>query len=140
YLSLLCHFTKNYDTRISSLVPPEKLAQCILNLFMNCPDNLSQHRKDLTAAMRSLISTSYRLAFVPIVEQFMNDDIFIGNGWTTREAYRSVAYGVIYDLLHHVRDQLTLQQCHTAINVYSRNLFDESLTMMIHIMTCRLML
>src|SRR5699024_6014444 len=84
--------------------------------------------------------TSYRLAFVPIVEQFMNDDIFIGNGWTTREAYRSVAYGVIYDLLHHVRDQLTLQQCHTAINVYSRNLFDESLTMMIHIMTCRLML
>lgn len=131
---------KSNDEKIHSLISQEKLPQAMLGLFTNCPDVTPSHRKDLIISTRCLVTTQYKNGFAPIIEKFLDDQVLVGKGWTTRETLRPMAYGVIYDLLHHTRDQLTKEQLQIALNVYSKNLYDESLSLMIHIMSCRLML
>ena len=127
---------------IYNLIPPDDLPKIILNLFKNCPNEMPHLRKDLLASMRSLLNAlnKYREAFVTDIDQFFNDDIIIGTGWTTKETLRPTAYGVIYDLIHHLREKLTMKQLKLALHVYSKTVYDESTSVMIHVMTCRLLL
>jgi len=142
FLYYLCMIIKHSDMgdRFHSIFPPEKLPQYLLNLFAACPDETPHIRRELIITLRLVISSSYKPYFVPCIDQFTEDDKLIGSGYTTRESLRSMVYGVVYDLFHHLRDNLNTAQLAKAINVYSKNLYDENLPTMVHIMTTRLVL
>lgn len=68
------------------------------------------------------------------------ESILIGNGWTAYDSLRPLAYSTVADLVHHVRQHLPLKDLAAAVNVFSKNVHDESLPTSIQTMSCKLLL
>ena len=64
----------------------------------------------------------------------------IGNGWTAYDSLRPLAYSTVADLVHHIRTHLPLKDLAAAVNVFSKNVHDESLPTSIQTMSCKLLL
>ena len=74
------------------------------------------------------------------MEKLFNEDILLGKGWTTHESLRPLAYSTLADLVHHVRQALTLADLSRAVALFSKNVHDESLPTSIQTMSCKLLL
>ena len=68
------------------------------------------------------------------------EDTLLGQGWTTHESLRPLAYSTLADLVHHVRQHLNLQILTKAVYLFSKNVHDESLPTSIQTMSCKLLL
>ena len=75
--------------------------------------------------------------FVPHIEQLFDEEVLIGNGWTVNEALRPLAYSTLADFVHHVRSMLTLPNLSIAVQLFSKNVYDESLPISIQRMSCK---
>ena len=60
--------------------------------------------------------------------------------FTVSAAYRPLAYSTLADLVHHVRTSLPLSDLALAVNLFSKNVHDESLPSSIQTMSCKLLL
>lgn len=74
-----------------------------------------------------LNKTFFSSEFVPYMEKLFDEDILLGRGWTTHESLRPLAYSTLADLVHHVRQQLTLPDLTRAVHLFSKNVHDDSL-------------
>lgn len=54
--------------------------------------------------------------------------------------YRPLAYSTLADLVHHVRQSLPLSNLSLAVNLFSKNVHDDSLPSSIQTMSCKLLL
>ncbi|KAK2145231.1 hypothetical protein LSH36_693g01019, partial [Paralvinella palmiformis] len=54
--------------------------------------------------------------------------------------YRSLAYSTLADLVHHVRQSLSLNDLALAVDLFSKNVHDDSLLPSIQTMSCKLLL
>lgn len=54
--------------------------------------------------------------------------------------FRPLAYSTLADLVHHVRQSLSLNDLALAVNLFSKNVHDESLPCSIQTMSCKLLL
>lgn len=84
-------------------------------------------------------SISFNLEFVPHIEQLFDEDVLIGNGWTVNEALRPLAYSTLADFIHHVRTLLTLPMLSIAVQLFSKNVYDETLPISIQRMSCKVL-
>ena len=78
--------------------------------------------------------------FIPCIDQLFDEDLLIGSGWTTRETVRSMAYSILVDLVHHIRGHLSLNHLSLAVQLFSKNVHDNSLLISIQNMSCKLLL
>ncbi|KAL5037675.1 transcription-associated protein 1 [Batrachochytrium dendrobatidis] len=126
---------------ISLLKPYEdSVANGVICLMKDCPPDASATRKELLIATRHLFFTEFRKAFVPHMDVILNDDVLVGTGVTCRETLRPLGHSVLVDLIHHVRNELTLDQITKVIYVYSKNLHDPSFQPQIQTMCAKLLL
>lgn len=65
-----------------------------------------------------MLSSDFRTAFVPFIDMLLDEKVLVGSGVTSREALRPLAYSTLADLIHHVRNDLSLQQLVRVIAVY----------------------
>jgi len=65
--------------------------------------------------------------------------LLIGKG-VTLESIRPLAYSTLADLAHHVRQSLSLDVLTKAVNLFSKNVHDETLAVGIQTMSCKLLL
>ena len=77
---------------------------------------------------------------MPHIDKLFDENILIGSGWTTYESLRPLAYSTLADLVHHVRTSLPLNDLSLAVNLFSKNVHDESLPSSIQTMSCKLLL
>lgn len=54
--------------------------------------------------------------------------------------FRPLAYSTLADLVHHVRNNLSLRDLSLAVNLFSKNVHDDSLPSSIQTMSCKLLL
>ena len=54
--------------------------------------------------------------------------------------FRPLAYSTLADLVHHVRQSLSLNDLALAVNLFSKNVHDETLPSSIQTMSCKLLL
>eukprot|EP00842_Homolaphlyctis_polyrhiza_P006940 jgi/Hompol1/835/HPOL_000753-RA len=118
----------------------ENVAKAVVCLMKDCPPDASGTRKELLVATRHLWYTEFRSAFVPHINLLLNDDVLVGTGVTCRETLRPLAHSVLVDLIHHVRDKLTLSQISKIIHIYSRNLHDPLFPPQIQTMCAKLLI
>ncbi len=116
------------------------VVQGMLSLLKNCPHEVAHLRRDLLVAARYILGTELRVRFIPCIDQLFNEDIFIGTGWTTRDAVRSMAYSILVDVVHHVRGQLSLNHLSLAVQLFSKNVHDPTLPVTIQNISCKLLL
>ncbi|KAK9238263.1 hypothetical protein V1525DRAFT_117414 [Lipomyces kononenkoae] len=112
----------------------------VIRLLKDCPRELSASRKELLVATRHILSTDFRTIFIPKVDLLLNEQLLIGDGLTVHETLRPLAYSMVADLLHHVRAELTPAQIWLTVEVYSKNLLDNTLAASFQTMSAKLLL
>ncbi|XP_044312545.1 transcription-associated protein 1 isoform X1 [Drosophila rhopaloa] len=111
----------------------------MLNLMRNCPKEAAHLRKELLIAARHIFATDLRQKFIPSIDNLFDEDLLIGKG-ITLDSIRPLAYSTLADLAHHVRQSLSLDVLIKAVNLFSKNVHDETLAVGIQTMSCKLLL
>lgn len=96
--------------------------------------------QELLIATRHILQTDFRNAFVAYIDTLVDDRVLIGFGQTAREQLRPLAYSMIADLIHHVREDLSLTTLAHVIHIYSCNVLDPTLALSIQTMCSKLLL
>ncbi|XP_062715059.1 transcription-associated protein 1 [Aedes albopictus] len=112
----------------------------MLNLLESCPKEVAHLRKELLVATRHILATDLRNHFVSSIDKLFDEEILLGKGWTTHESLRPLAYSTLADLVHHVRQHLSLPALSKAVYLFAKNVHDESLPTSIQTMSCKLLL
>ncbi|KAK9459333.1 uncharacterized protein V1516DRAFT_508906 [Lipomyces oligophaga] len=121
--------------RYHALIP-----EYVVRLLKDCPRELSASRKELLVATRHILSTDFRAIFIPKIELFLNTKVLLGDGLTVHETLRPLAYSMVADLLHHVRNELSANHIWLTIDVYMKNILDDSLAATFQSMSSKLLL
>ncbi|CAH1788418.1 unnamed protein product [Owenia fusiformis] len=137
-LSFLAYIIRMYQEIVNT--HSQQMVRGMLQLFTLCPLEVAHLRKELLIAARHILATDLRNRFVPHIDKLFDENILIGSGWTTHESLRPLAYSTLADLVHHVRQSLPLNELSMAVNLFSKNVHDETLPSNIQTMSCKLLL
>ena len=117
----------------------DKIAKCVVALLTRQPDSVSV-RKELLVATRQFFATDFRTPFYPHLDKLMEENLLVGDPQGQNDTLRPLAYGLLAELIHHMRMQLNIKQLHRIIFIFSRILHDTSLTYSVHVTCVRLLL
>jgi hypothetical protein len=118
----------------------ESICENTVKLLMACPKDAFVIRKDIFVAARHIISTDFRRGFYSQLEFLMDDDVLVGKGRSSFYQIRPLAYSTLADMIHHVRDMLTLNQVSTIVDFYGKRIHDPTLPISIQTTSIRLLL
>ncbi|KAL7059896.1 hypothetical protein AAHC03_013064 [Spirometra sp. Aus1] len=138
-LSFLAYVIKIYQDLVEQ--HSGALVKGMMNLLVTCPPSVTNMRKEFFIAARHILGAQeIRPKFLPVLDDLMREDILIGQGYTVHDALRPLAYSTLADLTHHLRSELSLTKIARAIDLYGRNMFDDSLPFSIQQMSLKLLL
>lgn len=121
-MSFLAYLLRVYANKLSDFLPT--LPGVVVRLLKDCPREKSSARKELLVAIRHIINFNYRKIFLNKIDDLLDERILIGDGLTVYETMRPLAYSMLADLIHHVRESLNKDQIRRTIEVYTKNLHD----------------
>lgn len=121
-MSFLAYLLRVYYQQLSDFLPA--LPDIVVRLLRDCPSEKSATRKELLVAIRHTINFNFRNVFVERIDDLLDDKTLIGDGLTVYETMRPLAYSLLADLIHHVRDSLKPHQIRRTVDVFSKSLHD----------------
>ena len=121
-MSFLAYLLRQYSQQLTDFLP--RLPDIVVRLLKDCPREKSGARKELLVAIRHIINFNFRKIFLPKIDELLDERTLIGDGLTVYETMRPLAYSMLADLIHHVRDSLKPEQIRKTVEVYTRNLQD----------------
>lgn len=122
-MSFLAYLLRMYKDQLQDFLP--SLPSVVVRLLQDCPREKSSARKELLVAIRHIINFTYRKIFLEKIDELLDERTLIGDGLTVYESMRPLAYSMLADLIHHVRDHLSRDQIRRAVDVYTKNLHDD---------------
>ncbi|XP_054624116.1 transformation/transcription domain-associated protein isoform X2 [Dunckerocampus dactyliophorus] len=137
-LSFLAYIIRIYQDLVGKY--SQQMVKGMLQLLTNCPSETAHLRKELLIAAKHILTTELRSQFIPCMDKLFDESILIGCGYTARETLRPLAYSTLADLVHHVRQNLPLTDLSLAVQLFAKNIDDESLPSNIQTMSCKLLL
>ncbi|EIW69900.1 hypothetical protein TREMEDRAFT_71446 [Tremella mesenterica DSM 1558] len=117
----------------------EVFPEACIRLLRDCPPEDVGTRKELLVATRHILSAESRSAFIPYIDTLLEEKVLVGSGVSSRETLRPLAYSVVADLIHHVRNELPMSQLSRVVYVFSCNLNDASFSGAIQTMCAKLL-
>ncbi|KAG5959424.1 hypothetical protein E4U57_000715 [Claviceps arundinis] len=121
-MSFLAYLLRQYSSQLNDFLPT--LPDVVVRMLKDCPREKSAARKELLIAIRHIINYNYRKPFLPKIDDLLDERTLTGDGLTVYETMRPLAYSMLADLIHHVRDSLSPEQIRKTVDVYTRNLQD----------------
>ncbi|KAI1805545.1 hypothetical protein F4811DRAFT_218653 [Daldinia bambusicola] len=121
-MSFLAYLLRQYSSQLTDFLPT--LPDIIVRLLRDCPREKSAARKELLVAIRHIINFNFRKIFLPKIDELLEEKTLIGDGLTVYDTLRPLAYSMLADLIHHVRDSLSPEQIRKTVEVYTKNLQD----------------
>lgn len=121
-MSFLAYLLRVYSQHLQDFIP--SLPDVVIRLLKDCPREKSGTRKELLVAIRHIINFNFRKIFINKIDELLDEKTLIGDGLTVHETMRPLAYSMLADLIHHVRDQLGPDQIRKTVEVYTKNLQD----------------
>jgi len=137
-VSFLAYIIRTHPNLIAA--HKHNVPEYVIQLFQNCPSEAAATRKELLVATRHILSTDMRSLFVAKIDMLLNESVLLGNGITSHQTLRPLAFSMLADLLHHVRKDLSLAQITRTVHLYVRNLHDQTLPINVQIMSAKLLL
>ncbi|KAJ5089065.1 hypothetical protein N7532_007749 [Penicillium argentinense] len=122
-MSFLAYLLRLYAHQLQDFLPT--LPSVVVRLLQDCPREKSGARKELLVAIRHIINFNYRKIFLEKIDELLDERTLIGDGLTVYETMRPLAYSMLADLIHHVRDHLSRDQIRRTVEVYTKNLHDD---------------
>ncbi len=121
-MSFLAYLLRVYSQQPTDFLPT--LPNIVVRLLKDCPREKSGARKELLVAIRHIINFNFRKIFLTKIDELLDERTLIGDGLTVYETMRPLAYSMLADLIHHVRDALNPEQIRKTVEVYTKNLQD----------------
>ena len=121
-MSFLAYLLRVYAQQLTDFLPT--LPDIVVRLLKDCPREKSGARKELLVAIRHIINFNFRKIFLKKIDELLDERTLIGDGLTVYETMRPLAYSMLADLIHHVRDALEPAQIRKTVEVYTKNLQD----------------
>ncbi|KAI5921307.1 FAT domain-containing protein [Camillea tinctor] len=121
-MSFLAYLLRQYSSQLADFLPT--LPEIVVRLLQDCPREKSAARKELLVAIRHIINFNFRKIFLPKIDELLEEKTLIGDGLTVYDTMRPLAYSMLADLIHHVRESLSPEQIRKTVEVYTRNLQD----------------
>ncbi|KAK5663129.1 hypothetical protein OQA88_6546 [Cercophora sp. LCS_1] len=121
-MSFLAYLLRSYSSQLHDFLP--LLPEIVVRLLKDCPREKSSARKELLVAIRHIVNFNFRKIFLPKIDELLDERTLIGDGLTVYETMRPLAYSMLADLIHHVREGLSPEQIRKTVEVYTRNLQD----------------
>nr|XP_020664456.1 transformation/transcription domain-associated protein [Pogona vitticeps] len=112
-LSFLAYIIRIYQELVAKY--SQQMVKGMLQLLCNCPAETAHLRKELLIAAKHILTTDLR-------------------------SRMPLAYSTLADLVHHVRQHLPLNDLSLAVQLFAKNIDDESLPSSIQTMSCKLLL
>ncbi|KAF2403064.1 hypothetical protein EJ06DRAFT_580246 [Trichodelitschia bisporula] len=122
-MSFLAYLLRVYSQQLTDFLPT--LPEIVIRMLKDCPRERSGARKELLVAIRHIINFNFRKIFLMKIDELLDERTLIGDGLTVYETMRPLAYSMLADLIHHLRESLTREQIHRTIEVYTKNLHDD---------------
>ena len=122
-MSFLAYLLRVYAHQLQDFLPT--LPDIVVRLLQDCPREKSSARKELLVAIRHIINFNFRKIFLRKIDALLEERTLIGDGLTVYETMRPLAYSMLADLIHHVRDALKPEQIRKTVEVYTKNLHDD---------------
>ena len=122
-MSFLAYLLRVYSQQLNDFLPV--LPDICVRMLRDCPSEKSATRKELLVAIRHIVNFNFRMVFNPKVDDLLDERTLIGDGLTVYETMRPLAYSMLADLIHHVRERLSPSQIRRTIEVFSKNLLDD---------------
>ena len=119
-MSFLAYLLRVYAQQLTDFLPT--LPDIVVRLLKDCPRERSAARKELLVAIRHIINFNFRKIFLKKIDELLDERTLIGDGLTVYETMRPLAYSMLADLIHHVRDALEPAQIRKTVEVYTKNL------------------
>ncbi|TPX10443.1 uncharacterized protein E0L32_008662 [Thyridium curvatum] len=120
--SFLAYLLRQYAQQLTDFLPT--LPDIIVRLLKDCPKEKSGARKELLVAIRHIINFNFRKIFLSKIDDLLEERTLIGEGLTVYEGMRPLAFSMLADLIHHVRESLSPEQIRKTVEVYTKNLQD----------------
>ncbi|KAI0129973.1 FAT domain-containing protein [Xylariales sp. AK1849] len=121
-MSFLAYLLRQYSSQLTDFLPT--LPDIVVRLLQDCPREKSAARKELLVAIRHIINFNFRKIFLPKIDELLEEKTLIGDGLTVYDTMRPLAYSMLADLIHHVREALSPEQIRKTVEVYTKNLQD----------------
>ena len=121
-MSFLAYLLRVYVQQLQDFLPI--LPDIVIRLLRDCPSEKSSTRKELLVAIRHTINFNFRKIFLSKLDDLLDERTLIGDGLTVYESMRPLAYSLLADLIHHIRESLSRDQIRKTVNVFSKNLHD----------------
>ncbi|KAI1310066.1 FAT domain-containing protein [Xylaria venustula] len=121
-MSFLAYLLRQYSSQLADFLPT--LPEIVVRLLKDCPREKSAARKELLVAIRHIINFNFRKIFLPKIDELLEEKTLIGDGLTVYDTMRPLAYSMLADLIHHVRDSLSPEHIRKTVEVYTKNLQD----------------
>ena len=121
-MSFLAYLLRVYQQQLSDFL--QTLPDIVIRLLRDCPSEKSATRKELLVAIRHTINFPFRTIFLSRLDDLLDERTLLGDGLTVYESMRPLAYSLLADLIHHVRERLTRDQICKTVAVFSKNLHD----------------
>ena len=121
-MSFMAYLLRVHSQQLNDFLPT--LPDIVVRLLRDCPSERSATRKELLVAIRHAINFNFRKIFLIKIDELLDERTLIGDGLTVYETMRPLAYSLLADLIHHVRDSLSRDQIRRTVAVFSANLHD----------------
>ncbi|KAF2436802.1 hypothetical protein EJ08DRAFT_644409 [Tothia fuscella] len=122
-MSFLAYLLRVYSSQLTDFLPT--LPDIVIRMLKDCPRERSGARKELLVAIRHIINFNFRKIFLKKIDELLDERTLIGDGLTVYETMRPLAYSMLADLIHHLRESLSKEQIRKTIEVYTKNLHDD---------------
>ena len=122
-MSFLAYLLRVYAQQLTDFLPT--LPDIVIRMLKDCPRERSGARKELLVAIRHIINFNFRKIFLKKIDELLDERTLIGDGLTVYETMRPLAYSMLADLIHHLRESLSKEQIRRTIEVYTKNLHDD---------------
>ncbi|CAN1122507.1 Transformation/transcription domain-associated protein [Linum perenne] len=136
-VSFLTYLLKSFSDYIKS--QEDRICKSIVNLLVTCSDSVSI-RRELLVALKHVLGTDFKRGLFPLIDTLLEERVLVGAGRACYETLRPLAYSLLAEIVHHVRNDLSLSQLSRIIYLFSSNMHDASLSLSIHTTCARLML
>lgn len=121
-MSFLAYLLRTWAQQFGDWLPA--LPAIIVRILRDCPKDKCGTRKELLVAVRHIVNFNFRKIFLKSIDDLLDERTLLGDGLTSYETLRPLAYSFLADLIHHVRDSLTPDQIRLTVKVYTRHLRD----------------
>ena len=121
-MSFLAYLLRVYSNQLDDFL--KILPDIVVQLLRDCPSEKSATRKELLVAIRHTINFNFRTVFLRRIDDLLDERTLIGDGLTVYESMRPLAYSLLADLIHHVREDMSRDQIRKTVEVFSKNLHD----------------